>query len=114
MIAFLIGYHGENALLGSTMAFAPLCSARLFHGFNCKSDRPVVFSKRVIDNKWLIGAFLLGLVLITAVVMIPGLHNIFQVQTLTITQLLTVYGLAAVNIPIIQILKAIRMALKKR
>ena len=114
MIAFLIGYHGENALLGSTMAFATLCSARLFHGFNCKSDRPVVFSKRVIDNKWLIGAFLLGLVLITAVVMIPGLHNIFQVQTLTITQLLTVYGLAAVNIPIIQVLKAIRMALKKR
>ena len=114
MIAFLIGYHGENALLGSTMAFATLCSARLFHGFNCKSDRPVVFSKRVIDNKWLIGAFLLGMVLITAVVMIPGLHNIFQVQTLTITQLLTVYGLAAVNIPIIQILKAIRMALKKR
>ena len=114
MIAFLIGYHGENALLGSTMAFATLCSARLFHGFNCKSDRPVVFSKRVIDNKWLLGAFLLGMVLITGVVMIPGLHNIFQVQTLTITQLLTVYGLAAVNIPIIQILKAIRMALKKR
>jgi len=114
MIAFLIGYHGENALLGSTMAFATLCSARLFHGFNCKSDRPVVFSKRVIDNKWLIGAFLLGIALITAVVMIPGLHNIFQVQTLNIAQLLTVYGLAAVNIPIIQILKAVRMALKKR
>ena len=114
MIAFLIGYHGENALLGSTMAFAALCSARLFHGFNCKSDRPVVFSKRVIDNKWLIGAFLLGIALITAVVMIPGLHNIFQVQTLNIAQLLTVYGLAAVNIPIIQILKAVRMALKKR
>lgn len=114
MIAFLIGYHGENALLGSTMAFATLCSARLFHGFNCKSDRPVVFSKRVIDNKWLIGAFLLGIALITAVVMIPGLHNIFQVQTLNIAQLLTVYGLAAVNIPVIQILKAVRMALKKR
>ena len=114
MIAFMIGYHGENALLGSTMAFATLCSARLFHGFNCKSDRPVVFSKRVIDNKWLIGAFLLGIALITAVVMIPGLHNIFQVQPLNITQLLTVYGLAAVNIPIIQILKAVRMALKKR
>ncbi len=114
MIAFLIGYHGENALLGSTMAFATLCSARLFHGFNCKSDRPVVFSKRVIDNKWLIGAFLLGIALITAVVMIPGLDNIFQVQTLNIAQLLTVYGLASVNIPIIQILKAVRMALKKR
>ena len=114
MIAFLIGYHGENELLGSTMAFATLCSARLFHGFNCKSDRPVVFSKRVIDNKWLIGAFLLGMILITSVVTIPALHNVFQVQSLTFIQLLTVYGLAAVNIPIIQLLKAIRMALKKR
>ncbi len=114
MIAFLIGYRGENALLGSTMAFATLCSARLFHGFNCKSDRPVVFTKKVINNKWLIGAFVLGIVLITGVVMIPGLHSIFKVQTLTIGQLFTVYGLAAVNIPIIQIMKAVRSALRKK
>ena len=114
MIAFLIGYHGENALLGSTMAFATLCSARLFHGFNCKSDRPVVFTKKVINNKWLIGAFVLGIVLITGVVMIPGLHSIFKVQTLTVGQLFTVYGLAALNIPIIQIMKAVRSALRKK
>ena len=95
------------------MAFATLCSARLFHGFNCKSDRPVVFTRKVVDNKWLIGAFVLGIMLITSVVMIPGLHNIFKVQTLTLGQLFTVYGLAAVNIPIIQIMKAVRMALKK-
>ena len=65
---------------------------------------------------FVVGLFVnsLGIALITAVVMIPGLHNIFQVQTLNIAQLLTVYGLAAVNIPIIQILKAVRMALKKR
>ncbi len=113
MIAFMIGYQGGNELLGMTMAFATLCSARLFHGFNCKSDRPVVFTRKVVDNKWLIGAFVLGIVLITSVVMIPGLHNIFKVQTLTLGQLFTVYGLAAVNIPIIQIMKAVRMALKK-
>ena len=50
----------------------------------------------------------------TMVVMIPGLHSIFKVHTLNLTQLLIVYGLAAVNIPIIQILKAIRLALKKK
>ncbi len=115
MAAFLIGYQGgANTTLGMTMAFATLCSARLFHGFNCKSDRPVVFTRRVFNNIYLIGAFLLGLALITAVVMIPGLHNIFKVQTLNIYQLLIVYGLAAVNIPIIQILKGIKCALKKR
>ncbi len=114
MIAFMIGYQGGNELLGMTMAFATLCSARLFHGFNCKSDRPVVFTRKLFDNKWLIGAFVLGIVLITGVVMIPGLHNVFKVQTLTLGQLFTVYGLAAVNIPIIQLMKAIRMALKNR
>ena len=114
MIAFMIGYHGSNELLGSTMAFATLCSARLFHGFNCKSDRPVVFTRKVVNNKFLIGAFVLGIVLITAVVMIPGLHNMFKVQTLTLTQLLTVYGLAAVNIPIIQAMKGIRLLFKKK
>ena len=114
MIAFMIGYHGNNELLGSTMAFATLCSARLFHGFNCKSDRPVVFTRRVVNNKFLIGAFVLGIILITAVVMIPGLHNMFKVQTLTLTQLLIVYGLAAVNIPIIQAMKGIRLLFKKK
>ena len=113
MIAFMIGYNGGNELLGMTMAFATLCSARLFHGFNCKSDRPVVFTRKVVNNKWLIGAFVLGIVLITGVVMIPGLHNVFKVQTLTLGQLFIVYGLAAANIPIIQIMKGIRMALKE-
>lgn len=113
MIAFMIGYRGGNALLGSTMAFATLCSARLFHGFNCKSDRPVVFSGKVFNNIYLIGAFVLGILLVTAVVMIPGLHSIFKVQTLTVGQLFTVYGLAALNLPIIQLIKAIRCAVKK-
>ena len=62
----------------------------------------------------MIGAFVVGLALVTMVVMIPGLHSIFKVQTLNLTQLLIVYGLAAVNIPIIQILKAIRLTLKKK
>ena len=114
MIAFMIGYQGNNELLGSTMAFATLCSARLFHGFNCKSDRPVVFTRKVANNKFLIGAFVLGIILITAVVMIPGLHNMFKVQTLTLTQLLIVYGLAAVNIPIIQAMKGIRLLFRKK
>ena len=115
MIAFLIGYHsGENALLASTMAFATLCCARLFHGFNCKSDRPVVFTKAVINNIYLIGAFILGIILITCVLMIPGLHSIFKVQTLTISQLFTVYGLAALNIPIVQLLKAVKIAVRRK
>lgn len=114
MIAFLIGYADHNAVLASTMAFGTLCTARLVHGFNCKSDRPVVFTRRSFNNIYLIGGFLLGLILITGVMMIPGLQNIFKVQTLNMGQLFTVYGLAAVNLPVIQLLKAVKLAFRNR
>ena len=83
MIAFTIGYKDGNALLASTMAFATLCCSRLFHGFNCKSNRPVVFTKRVFNNIYLIGAFVIGMILITLVVTVPGLHNICLLYTST-------------------------------
>lgn len=116
MIGFMIGLTGEggNAVLASTMAFGTLCTARLVHGFNCKSDYPVIFSKRLWNNIYLIGAFLLGLVLITCVMTIPALHGVFKVQTLTFTQLLIVYGLALVNLPVIQLMKKIKLMFKKK
>ena len=115
MIGFMIGLTGEggNAVLASTMAFGTLCTARLVHGFNCKSDYPVIFSKRFWNNIYLIGAFLLGLVLITCVMTIPALDEVFKVQTLTFTQLLIVYGLALVNLPIIQLMKKIKLMFRK-
>lgn len=113
MIAFLIGYQNGDAVLASTMAFGTLCTSRLVHGFNCKSNRPVIFTKRFFNNIYLIGAFLLGLVLITAVLVIPGMQGLFKVVSLDMSQLLTVYGLALLNLPIIQLLKWIRQLAKR-
>ena len=121
VIAFLIGYNGwftaaemgGSALLGSTMAFGTLCVSRLFHGFNCKSDKPVVFTKKLWNNKYLVGAFFLGMILITCAIAIPALDSVFKVATLGLPQLLTVYGLAFLNIPVIQFVKFIMMKLKK-
>ena len=108
MAAFLIGYRSGDAILASTMAFGTLCTSRLVHGFNCKSSRPVLFTKRFFNNIYLIGAFLIGLVLITGVLVIPGLQGIFKVASLNMGQLLTVYGLALLNLPVVQLLKWIR------
>ena len=114
MIGFLTGYHQNGALLGSTYAFGTLCLARLFHGFNCKSDHPVIFTKRFFNNKWLQGAFVLGAVLITVVLTVPGFHLLFKVETLDLMQLGCVYLYAFASLPIIQLLKWIRMKLRKR
>lgn len=112
MIAFMVGYRDHNALLASTMAFGTLCMSRLVHGFNCKSNHPVLFTRKFFDNVYLIGAFILGVILMTCVMTIPSLHTLFKVQTLNMQQLFTVYGLALANLPLIQLLKAIRVRVR--
>ena len=41
MIAFYSGLNAGDAALASTMAFATLTAARLFHGFNCRSAHSI-------------------------------------------------------------------------
>ena len=107
-IAFLIGYSHGDTILATTMDFATLCLSRLVHGYNCKSAYPTIFTKKFFNNKFLQGAFVIGFVLLNMVLVIPALHNLFQVRTLHISQLLTVYVLALLNLPVIQLLKKIR------
>lgn len=105
--AFYIGLM-RNAVVGSTMAFATLCLSRLVHGFNCKSERPVVFTRKMWNNKSLIGAFVIGFVLLNAVLLIPPLQSVFSVAPLTVNELLAVYGLSLATLVVIQILKLIK------
>ena len=107
MIAFYVGFM-RNAEVASTMAFSTLCLSRLVHGFNCKSDKPVWFTKKMWNNKSMIGAFFVGFVLLNAVLLVPALQGIFAVAPLTIAELLTVYGLSLGTFVIVQILKLIR------
>ena len=107
MIAFYVGFL-RNAEVASTMAFSTLCLSRLVHGFNCKSDKPVWFTKKMWNNKSMIGAFFVGFVLLNAVLLVPVLQGIFAVAPLTIAELLTVYGLSLGTFVIVQILKMIR------
>lgn len=107
MIAFYVGFM-RNAEVASTMAFSTLCLSRLVHGFNCKSDKPVWFTKKMWNNKSMIGAFFVGFVLLNAVLLVPALQGIFAVAPLTIAELLTVYGLSLGTFVVVQILKMIR------
>ena len=113
MIGFMTGYHQDGALLGSTYAFGTLCLARLFHGFNCKSDHPVILTKQFLNNPWLLSAFAVGAAFITAVLTVPGLHHVFKVETLDLVQLGFVYLYAFASMLVIQLLKWIRIKLRK-
>ena len=107
-IAFFVGLKYYDELTAQTLAFATLCLSRLVHGYNCKSNKPVVFTNKMFNNRSLQGAFLIGIVLLLAVLLIPGLHGLFAVAPLEPQLIAMIFGLALANLVIIQCLKWIR------
>ena len=107
MIAFYLGYQGGDAMLASTMAFATLTLARLFHGFNCRGDQSI-FKLKFSTNKASIGAFFAGVVLLMLVLFTPGLKNLFMVSpAFGLINLGQIVGLAFLPTLVIQIVKII-------
>lgn len=87
--------------MASTMAFATLTLARLFHGFNCRS-RHSIFRIGFSGNWYSLGAFLLGVLLLTAVTMIPVLRTLFSVETMNAVKIGMIVLLAALPTAVIQ------------
>ncbi len=105
--AFHIGLT-VSAAAGSTMAFATLCLSRLFHGFTSKSSEWVLFTKKMLNNKALIGAFLVGVILLSAVIFIPILQGVFEVTQLSWGMVGVIVGLSFGSMVVNQIIKAIK------
>ena len=105
IIAFYIGLK-ESALKGSTMAFATLCLARLFHGINYRGVRNV-FAIGFFKNKFSIIAFAIGFVLLNLVLLSPQMFNIFGTTALEPMNFIQIYVLSIVPTIIIQTYKTI-------
>lgn len=106
-IATMTAYHiglGSNPELASTMAFATLTLARLFHGFNCRSEASI-FKLGFGSNKYSVWAFLGGVALLALVLFVPFLHSVFSVVAISGMQLLQIVGLAFVPTVLIQLKK---------
>ena len=114
-IVTMSGYYmglETDAKTASTMAFATLTLARLFHGFTCRSDRPIV-KIGLASNKWSIAAFGAGAALLAFVLLAPFMHGLFVVAPLNGTQLGMICGLAFLPTLVIQILKMLKVFKRK-
>lgn len=111
LIAFYIGLQ-INAATASTMAFATLTLARLFHGFNCRSSHSI-FKVGFTSNIYSVGAFFLGVFLLAFVLFVPFMHSLFSVETLNAVQIGFIGLLAVIPTVIIQIIKVVFEKIKK-
>ena len=105
IVAFYLGLQ-TDAATASTMAFATLTLARLFHGFNCRGTSSV-FKLGLGSNPASLGAFVLGVLLLALVLLVPSFSGLFCVTALTGEQLGFIGALAFAPTVIIQLIKVI-------
>lgn len=106
LLAFSIGNRLYSVEVGRTMAFLALGILELVHSFNIKSEESI-FKIGVFENKYLIGALVLGVILQVIVVVISPLAQIFSLVPLTGIQWLYTVLIAIAPIPIVEIQKAV-------
>ena len=105
MTSYYIGLQQSTAL-AATMAFATLTLARLFHGFNCRTRQSVVRAG-LWSNKYSMGAFLCGVLLLCLVLCVPVFERLFDVAEMGIPLYGSILLLAFIPTLVIQIVKII-------
>ncbi len=82
LFAFSLGNNLYGLEAGRTMAFLTLGLLELIHSLNIKNEESI-FNSGIFENKYLIGAIILGTILQIIVVCIPTLAKIFNLVALT-------------------------------
>lgn len=110
LLAFGIGHvyfdQEDGYAVGRTMAFAVLSLSQLVHAFNMRGEGSLG-KLPFCSNKWLLMAFVVGVVLQCVVIMMPPLAGIFQVVPLDGEQWLLTAALALAPLPLVELEKAI-------
>ena len=101
LLIFSIGNNLYGLEVGRSMAFVALGMLELVHSFNVKSDESI-FKVGLFENKYLIGAFVLGTLLQVVVVMVPVFANVFKLVPLNGIQWLYTIGISILPIVIIE------------
>ncbi len=106
LVAFSIGNKYFGLEVGRTMAFLSMGLLELIHSFNIKSEQSI-FKTGIMENKFLIGSFLLGTLIQLAVAIIPTLAQIFKLVPLNTLQWGITIGISILPIPIMELQKKV-------
>ena len=84
------------------MAFATLTMCQLFHAFNVRSEEQSLFRMGPLSNPAMVRAFVTGMLLQLAVLLLPPLQGVFSVIPMDGEQWLAVLLLAALFTPVVR------------
>ena len=104
LVAFSIGNNLYSIEVGRTMAFLSLGILELVHSFNIKGEESI-FKTGLFENRYLVGAFVLGTLLQVVVVVISPLAQIFDVVPLNSVQWLMTAIISILPVVIVELQK---------
>ena len=104
LCAFSLGNKLYGLEVGRTMAFVALGVLELVHSFNIKSEQSIL-KMGLFDNKYLIGAFVLGTILQVGVVIVPGVATYFKLVSLNGIQWCYTLAISVLPVIIIEVQK---------
>lgn len=110
--AYYLGLE-VSPMTASTMAFATLTLARLFHGFTCRSEFSI-FKIKLTSNMWSVAAFCTGVLLLGIVLFAPFMHDLFMVEALSMVQMGWIILLAFIPTACIQFTRVVKEQLNNK
>lgn len=114
LAAYFLGlFRFGDSAAANTMAFATLTLTQLFHAFNVRSETASLFAMGVFSNRAMNKAFLAGLAMQLAVLLLPPLRAVFSTVPLTALQWMTVAALALVPVAVCEVSKAVGRGKRK-
>jgi Ca2+-transporting ATPase len=96
------------------MVFTTLVLVQLFHSFNAKNSENKAFNLNSFNNLFLLGAVFLSIGLQIAIIYIPALQLIFKTVPLDLNMWLIVLIGAIAPVILIDLIKRIKLAIKKK
>ena len=107
LFAFSMGNKLWGLDVGRTMAFVAIGLIELVHSLNIKSNESI-FKSGIFENKYLVGAFVLGAFMQIVVVIVPGLAKIFSLSPLNSIQWIATILISVMPVVIMELQKMLR------
>lgn len=104
LFIFSLGNKLYGLEVARTMAFISLGMIEMVHSFNIRSEESI-FKVGLFHNKYLVGAFAIGLIMQIGIVFVPWLAKVFDLVPLNLVQWLYVAGVSISPIIIVELQK---------
>jgi Ca2+-transporting ATPase len=106
-------YLNEGFIKASTIAMTVLAVYQWFNAFNCRSDKKSIFRIKFFSNRYLIGAFLLVIVLQNLAVYTTWFNKFLDTKAITLYDWIIIIFVALSVILVDEIYKLVKFLLSK-